>query len=86
MKHCKDHVDVSDEESFNKAVKSLFCLFKPQWEKSDVHIENLTGGTTNRIVLGWHDDPRDKILLRFGSISCIIVTRNLLSTLDKYLI
>jgi len=74
MKHFKDHVDVTDEESFNKAIRSLFCLFKPEWKKNDVHIENLTGGTTNRIVLGWHADPRDKILLRFGSISCITVT------------
>ena len=80
MKYCKAYVDVTDEESFNKGIESLFCQFKPDWKKDDVHIENLTGGTTNRIVLGWHNDPRDKILLRFGSISCIIVTRNLINS------
>jgi len=76
MKHFKDHVDVTDEESFNKAIRSLFCLFKPEWKKNDVHIENLTGGTTNRIVLGWHADPRDKILLRvYGLGSEILIDR-----------
>jgi len=76
MKYCCNVIDVSDEESFNKGALSLFMVFKPTWDKDNISIEHLNGGTTNRIVLGWCKDPRDKILLRiYGLGSEILIDR-----------
>jgi len=77
MKFCNVTVDVADGESFKKCAVDLLCDFKPSWVKEEINIENIEGGTTNKIVVGWFKDVNDKILIRvYGLGSDVLIDRS----------
>ena len=76
MKFCNTTIDVATNGRLNKGAVDLFCDLNPDWVRNEIQIEQLEGGTTNTIVLGWCKDDQEKILIRFVSINCMTFAFN----------
>eukprot|EP00092_Neocalanus_flemingeri_P006349 GFUD01006834.1.p1 GENE.GFUD01006834.1~~GFUD01006834.1.p1 ORF type:complete len:336 (-),score=72.11 GFUD01006834.1:162-1169(-) len=77
MKFCNLTLDVADDESMKQSAIGLCCDLKPDLVKDEIQVEELTGGTTNKILMVRVKKSNDKMLIRvYGLGSEVMIDRH----------